>query len=157
MIYFMEDTLSETRLTTWRTLITTHATLIEQIDSELIKAGCIPLHWYDVLVELWEEPQHRLRMHELASRVVLSRSTLTRFVDRLEREGLIVRERSVTDRRGAYAVLTEHGAAALRQAWPIYARGIANHFAHYLSDAEAEVITAALTRMLDALKGSSEE
>ena len=54
-------------------------------------AGCIALAWYDVLVGLVEAPERRLRMHELAERVVLSRSTLTRLVDRLEQAGLLQR------------------------------------------------------------------
>ena len=140
----------EARLTAWRQFITAHARLIEIIDAELVAAGCISLQWYDVLVELVEAPDRRLRMHELARRVVLSRSTLTRLVDRLEAEGLLARERSETDRRGANAVLTEKGLEALRQAWPVYARAIARHFARHLSTDEAQTLTAVFTRMLDA-------
>jgi DNA-binding MarR family transcriptional regulator len=142
--------LDEARLAAWRAFITAHALLIDRIDRELAAAGCVPLHWYDVLIELVEAPDHRLRMHQLADQVVLSRSGLTRLVDRLETEGLLKRERSGTDRRGAYAVLTQKGRAALRQAWPVYARGIASHFARHLSVEEAGALTQALQRMLNA-------
>lgn len=89
-------------------------------------------------------------MHELAERVVLSRSGLTRLVDRLEAEGLLLRDRSGRDRRGAYAVITEQGIAALRQTWPVYARGIAEYFARWLTLEEAQLLESALGRILQA-------
>ncbi len=146
----MTHTLNDQRLQAWRMFITTHATLIEVIDREMVAAQQIPLHWYDVLIELNNAPYQRLRMHELARRVVLSRSTLTRLADRLEAAGLLSRERSATDRRGAYAVLTKQGVVALRQAWPIYERGITAYFAQHLSDTEARLLMEALMRMRDA-------
>ena len=89
-------------------------------------------------------------MYELAERVVLSRSGLTRLVDRLEAEGLLTRDRSGTDRRGAYAVITEQGIAAMRQAWPVYARGIIKYFAQWLTREEAQLLGSALGRILQA-------
>ena len=148
----MTDHVDETTLAAWRALITAHASLIERIDRDLVAAKCVPLSWYDILIELVEAPERRLRMSDLASRVVLSRSTLTHLVERLEREGLVKRERSDQDRRGAYAVLTEQGYAALRQAWPIYARGIATYFARHVHPNEIQALTDALTRILAALR-----
>jgi DNA-binding MarR family transcriptional regulator len=147
----MELKRDSAHLTAWRLFITAHARLIEQIDGELAAAGCIHLQWYDVLIELVEAPERRLRMSDLAARVVLSRSTVTRLADRLEAEGLLERQRSSTDRRGAYAVLTERGMAAVRSAWPVYARGIARHFARHLSEDEARAMTDALTRVINGL------
>jgi len=146
----MAQRLSESQITAWRLFITAHATLIEQIDAALAKAGCIPLQWYDVLVELVEAPEGRLRMSELARRVVLSRSSLTHLVDRLEAKQLLARERVGSDRRGAYAVLTERGRDALRQAWPVYAQGIARHFAQHLTEAEVETLADVFARVLRA-------
>lgn len=91
-------------------------------------------------------------MHELARAVVLSRSGLTRLVDRLEVEGLLARERSWDDRRGAYAVLTPDGLEALRQSWPIYAQGISEYFARHLSEDELRILSAALGRVLAAAR-----
>ncbi|MBI5928629.1 MAG: MarR family transcriptional regulator [Chloroflexi bacterium] len=138
----------ELHLNAWRLFITTHATLIDAIDRELVAAGCIPLHWYDVLVELVEASDHRLRLYELADKVVLSRSGLTRLVDKLENAGLLKREPNPEDRRGYYAVLTEAGHDALRKAWPIYAAGIQNHFAVNLTNTEAQVFSTALQKIL---------
>jgi len=105
-----------------------------------------------VLVALSEAPDKRLRPHELADRVVLRRSTLTRLLDRLEADELLVRERCATDRRGAVVVLTSAGMAALRRAWPVYARGIDAHFAALFSDEEARVLASVLGRVSDAAR-----
>ena len=145
-----EEHLSDQHLVAWRTFLKAHATIINRIDHDLVAAKLPPLSTYDVLIELYEAPEHRLRMHELAERVVLSRSGLTRLVDRLEAEGLLVRDRSGADRRGAYAVITEHGIAALQRTWPIYARGIAEYFARWLTLEEARILEAGFGRVLEA-------
>jgi DNA-binding MarR family transcriptional regulator len=120
---------------------------IEGIERRLVEAGLPPLGWYDVLLELSVAPGRRLRMHELASAVVLSRSGLTRLVDRLERAGLLRREPTPEDRRGSFAVLTEEGKEMRRRMWPVYAKGIAEHFGGHLSDDEVRVLTGALKRV----------
>ncbi len=142
----------ETRLAAWRALLYAHAAVIGAIERDLAARKLVPLTWYDVLVALSEAPAGRLRLHELASRVVLSRSGLTRLVDRLETAGLLRREPVPTDRRGAYAVLTPEGEATLRRTWPFYARGIVEHFARHLDDAEVRVVTAALERVRAAAR-----
>src|SRR5947208_14251995 len=95
----IEEYLSEQHLGAWRTFLKAHATIIDLIERDLVTAKRPPLSTYDVLIELYEAPEHRLRMHELAERVVLSRSGLTRLVDRLETEGLLTRDPCGTDRR----------------------------------------------------------
>lgn len=137
----------ELHLTAWRAFVNAHATAIDRIERDLADAGQISLTWYDVLVALWEAPEHRLRLNELARAIVLSRSGLTRLVDRLEAAGLLRREPCPGDRRGAYAVLTPAGREAQLAAWPVYARGIEAHFARHLSDAEAASMATALGRV----------
>ena len=144
----METELEQSRLVAWRSFLTAHAALINQIERELLEAGVVPLSWYDVLFALYDAPGQRLRMNELASAIVLSRSGLTRLVDRLEAEGLLTRERSASDRRGAFAVLTEKGIEAMREAWPVYAKGIDEHFARYLNDEEANMMSGIFQRVL---------
>jgi DNA-binding MarR family transcriptional regulator len=87
-------------------------------------------------------------MHELAEAVVLSRSGLTRLVDRLYAEGLVDRAPCPEDRRGQHAVLTAKGRAALRKTWPVYARSIEKHFAGHLSEAEAKRMGKLLSRVV---------
>ncbi|HEY7982746.1 MAG TPA: MarR family transcriptional regulator [Ktedonobacterales bacterium] len=142
--------LDERHLSAWRALLHAHAAVVERIEHDLAAAHRLPLGSYDVLFALAEAPQRRLRMRELARAIVLNRSTLTRRVDRLEREGLLAREPCGADRRGADAVLTERGRAALRAAWPVYARGIATYFAAHLSADEARALADALGRVYAA-------
>src|SRR6266704_6782804 len=145
-----QEHLSGQHLAAWRNFLKVHATVIDRIDHDLLADERLPLSSYDVLIELYEAPERRLRMHELAERVVLSRSGLTRLVDRLEAEGLLRRDRSGTDRRGAYAVITEQGIAAMRQAWPVYARGIIKYFAQWLTPEETQLLGSALERIEQA-------
>jgi len=149
-----EGSLEHGREEAWRALITAHAAMVERIERELSEAGLPPLGWYDVLLELWRAPGRRLRMHELAHAVVLSRSGLTRLVDRLEKEGLLRREPDPEDGRGSFAVLTDEGARMREKMWPIYAEGIAKHFGAHISDEEAEVITRVLGRVRAATRPS---
>lgn len=142
------------RLAAYRAFITAHAAIIAQLEREMAAAGVIPLTWYDVLLELYEASERRLRLHELARRVVLSRSGLTRTVDRLAAAGLLRRESDPLDRRGAFAILTTEGHAALRQAWPIYARGIAAYFTRHLDEEEARALTAIFERIRAAAQES---
>jgi DNA-binding MarR family transcriptional regulator len=134
----------ELRLAAWRAFLNAHAAVVGRIERELTEEGYIPLTWYDVLVALSEAPDGRLRLRELADRVVLSRSGLTRLVDRLETAQLIRREACETDKRGAYAVLTDEGRSVLRRTWPAYARGISAYFARHLSDGQARTLADAL-------------
>ena len=94
----MTEQLSKQYLAAWRTFLKAHALLVDRIDHDLVAARQLPLSWYDVLIELYEAPERRLRMHEVAERVVLSRSGLTRLVDRLEAEGFLRREQKTAFR-----------------------------------------------------------
>jgi DNA-binding MarR family transcriptional regulator len=145
---------SGTSINGWRLFITAHAALVERIDRELSAAGVIPLLWYDVLVELAQAPERRRRMYELADAVVLSKSSLSRLIDRLEAEGLLRREPAPEDRRGAFAVLTDAGQAALEAAWPVYSRGIEQHFARHFDGDETSVLIAGFRRVLADLRAT---
>jgi DNA-binding MarR family transcriptional regulator len=89
-------------------------------------------------------------MSELAERVLLSRSGLTRLVDRMEAEGLVRREACEDDARGLFTVLTDEGLDRLRSASGTHLRGVAEYAVGRLSDGEADQLSALLARMLDA-------
>ena len=144
----LEDTHEEA----WQSFITAHAMVIEQIERELAETGLPSLGWYDVLLELSVACDHRLRMHELARAVVLSRNGLTRLVGRLEKAGLWRRGPGPADRRGSFAGLTGKGAAMSERMWPVYARGIAEHFGKHLYDEEAKTLTRAFKRVIAATR-----
>lgn len=144
--------ISKQRVGVWRAFLTIHTEATEQINEALADAAVLSLPEYDVLLTLYEAPDHRLRLSDLAKDVLLSRSGTTRLVDRLEAQQLLKREACATDRRGAFAVLTEEGTAALRRTWPVYAQLIGECFANHLTDEEIEVLEKAMTRILGALK-----
>ena len=142
------------QLEAWYWFQKTALLLVERINQELEATQQISIQWYDVLIELYEAPDHRLRLHELAEKVLLSRSGLTRLVDRLETAGYLLREVDPADRRGFYAIITEHGIDAMRHAWPIYARGIKQHFAAELSADEAELFARVCARILERTRSN---
>ncbi len=112
----------------WRSLLHATAQLNAVLDVELVAAHDLPLADYAVLVTLSEADDRRLRMHELAERLQLSPSGLTRRVDRLTRAGLVDRERCDTDGRGTFAVLTTRGLRRLEDAAPTHVDGVRRHF-----------------------------
>lgn len=142
----------ERHLAAWRSLLEAHAAVVELLARELEEDRGLPLGWYDVLLTLDQSPEQRLRMQELAQSVLLSKSGLTRLIDRMEANGLVRREPCDSDRRGAFAVLTPEGRRAFRRAAPLHLRGIQEHFARYLDDDEAATMFDALTRVTAAAR-----
>lgn len=131
----------------WGALLQVHAALVPAIDKEVQKQAGLPLPWYDVLLELAAQPEGRLRMSDLAERVVLSRSRVSRLVDELVSRGLISKEEHPDDRRSAYAVITKAGLAEFRATAPVYVRMIESQFASNLSDDELELLARVLNRI----------
>jgi DNA-binding MarR family transcriptional regulator len=131
----------------WRMFLTAHARVIDHLSDELEGRIGLPLGWYEVLLYLREAPGGRLRMHELAESLLLSRSAVTRFVDRMVAAGLVRRATCDTDRRGVVVEATERGHEVFRAAAPVHLEGIARHFTDHLSDDEAAVLAAALERI----------
>lgn len=141
---------SASELAVWRTFLRAHAEVSRRLEAELLTEHDLPLAWYDVLVQLVEAPERRLRMTELAERVLLSRSGVTRLVDRLERDGLVCRAACPSDARGLYTVLTDAGLERLRAASPTHLRGIAEHMTGRFSAAELENLGRLLGRFRPA-------
>ena len=136
------------RSSLWRLFLTAHTRLLERMEQALAEADLPSMDWYDVLYTLKEAPDHRLRLSELAEKVLLSRSNLTRLVDRLERAGLLCRESCPSDRRGTFAVLTEAGLAMQERMWVVYSDAIASYFAAHIDDDEAQMLQPLLKRLI---------
>jgi DNA-binding MarR family transcriptional regulator len=141
---------TDAELAVWRSFLRAHATVIRALEAELAAEKQLPLGWYDVLVQLVEVPGRRLRMTELAERVLLSRSGVTRLVDRMVRAGLIRRVPCEDDLRGTYAEVTREGVESLRAAAPIHLRGVATHVTHLLEPAELAALGAAMEKIARA-------
>lgn len=140
----------QNQLNAWRLFLLLHSKIIDVVDHDIQVAGGLPLNHYDVLIELHEAPDKRLRLFELADRVVLSRSSITRLVDALENQSLLQRQTDPADRRGSYAVITDQGEQALSESWPLYSTAIMQHFGQYLSDEEAATVAQAFSRIYAA-------
>jgi DNA-binding MarR family transcriptional regulator len=138
---------SDWRVEVWRSFLRAHASTVRELERELAAEAGMPLAWYDVLLQLVEAPDHRLRMAELADRVLLSRSGLTRLVDRLQAEGLVRREPSQDDARGTYTVLTTAGFDRLRRAAPVHLDGVARHWLGHFTDDELRQLGSLLRRI----------
>lgn len=136
-------------LASWRVFLRAHAVTTRRLEAELVEEQDLPLASYDVLVQLVDAPARRLRMTELASAVLLSRSGLSRLVDRLQREGLVSREAATEDGRGMYAVLQPAGLARLRAAAPTHLRGVAEHMTGKFSAEELQSLRSLLDRLCD--------
>ena len=136
----------------WRTFLQAHALLSRRLDDELRAEHGMSLAEYDALVQLAVAPSHRLRMNQLADRVLLSRSGVTRLVDRLVADGLVTRSMCTTDARGAEAVITVAGIQHLRSATGTHLRGVARYFVEPLSGDELAAIGRSLGTVVDRLR-----
>ena len=135
-------------LQAWRTFLQAHATVLRRLEADLDAEGQISLADLDVLLQLAAVESHRLRMSELADNVLLSRSGMTRRIDRLEAAGLVRRHECAADRRGAFAGITEAGLDRLRRARPTHLRGIQAHFIERLNDDDLARLRDALAKVI---------
>lgn len=140
--------LTELELAAWAGLLRAHSKVTRQLDRELAAESGLSLAQYDVLITLAHAPDRRLRMTELADSVLLSRSGLTRLVDRLERDGLLDRRSCPTDARGTFAVLTSAGLARLRAASVVHLRGVREHVTGRLTRSQQQSLLDATSRLL---------
>jgi DNA-binding MarR family transcriptional regulator len=131
---------SREQLAAWRAFLRAHASITRALEADLLAEQDLPLASYDVLVQLAEAPDRRLRMTELADAVLLSRSGVTRLVDRLEKGGLVARCPVESDGRGVAARLTDAGLARLRTASRTHLRGVAHHFVNRLDEADLRML-----------------
>lgn len=139
-----------TGLEAWKAFLTSYRRVLDLLEKELRASVGLSLAAYDVLVQLGYSPEGRLRMSELADRIVLSRSGLTRLIDRMETAGLVQRASYPTDRRGSLAVLTPAGRATLADAAPVHLEGVRRHFTSHLTKEEAKVLQRALSKVQSA-------
>ena len=144
------SSLAPNELAAWRGFLRTHATVLRRLDADLQQVHGLPLTSYEVLLFLGDAPGTRLRMSELAASLLLSQSGATRLVDRLEREGLVERERCESDARGLYAVLTTKGATLLQEARPTHLAGVRRWFLDLLGEDDLDSLGRIWRRLGDA-------
>jgi DNA-binding MarR family transcriptional regulator len=138
--YTVVRPLDREELAAWRGLLRTHASLTRALDDELTSGHGLPLSSYEVLLRLDDAPAGRLRMSELADPALLSRSGVSRLVDRLEQDGLLRREKCHDDGRGAFAAITPSGRRLLDEARDTHLAGVRRLFLERLSGAELRLL-----------------
>ena len=147
MATILPEAISAEELEVWRTLLRVQALLSRRLQAHLLTEHDLSLGSYDVLIQLAEAPGGRLRMNDLADRVMLSRSGLTRLADRLQRDGLIDRVSCESDARGLFAVITPAGRDRLRAATPTYLQGVRTYVLSRLDAAELRQFAAILDKL----------
>jgi DNA-binding MarR family transcriptional regulator len=128
------------RLAPWRAFLLAHARVVRRLDEELRAEHDLTIGEYDALLTIAQAPERRIRMRHLADEVILSKSGVTRLIDRLVDDGLVERSACLSDARGAEAVLTDRGMARLRAASKTHLRGIDEHFLTVLDATELSAI-----------------
>lgn len=137
-----KNILNDTEMAAWKGLLRAHHGLVSALDAELLEAHRLPLSSYEVLLQLASGPAGGMRMSEIADRVLLSRSGLTRLVDRLEREGLVERRSCPSDLRGQMALITDRGRRLFGEARATHLAGVRREFVGRLSSRELEQLAA---------------
>jgi DNA-binding MarR family transcriptional regulator len=135
----------------WRSFLHAHARVTRRLDEELQAAHGLSLAEYDALLQIAHAPGRRIRMNVLAERVLLSRSGITRLVDRLEAAGSVERSACATDARGQEAVLTPDGLARLRTAAQTHLDGVRRYFLDRLDGGELDGLESSLGRIAESL------
>jgi DNA-binding MarR family transcriptional regulator len=138
----MEDDFTSLEQAAWGGLLGMHGRMMRRIDADLQAHSRITHAEFEALLRLSWAEGYRLRIQDLAARSLLTRSGMSRVVERLERAGLVTREGASEDRRGAYAVLTETGLARIRTALRAHVAFVRHHFLGLFSDHELEQMAA---------------
>lgn len=135
----------------WRTHLAVNRLLTNQLERDLQPFG-LTINDYEILVNLSESAERRMRMSDLASATLQSKSRLSHQITRMERAGLVRREHCASDRRGLYAVLTDHGMRTMTDVAPHHVESVRRHFIDRLDPAELEAMRGALEPIADALR-----
>lgn len=139
-----------THLQMWRAFLQTHSTVVKYLERRMQEQHGLPLAWWDVLLQLADGPEGRLRMGELAESVLLTRSGITRLVDRMIADGLVSREACPGDRRGYYAVITQKGKDIIELVGPDHSKDAWEVFLGHINEEEADLMEKIFSRVLTA-------
>ena len=139
--------LDSTEMRLWRAFLTSATGVPASLDVQLKAATGISMDDYDVLVQISESPERRIRMSDLSKALLHSKSRITQRIDRLTERGWVTRDKVAEDARGTWAVLTNEGFAALTEAAPQHLEHVRSTFIDHLEPHEIEVMMTALERI----------
>jgi DNA-binding MarR family transcriptional regulator len=149
------SSLEGTTLDAWRSYLQSHASIVRELDAELIAEHGLTTRDYEVLLYLAQAPDRRLPMSALAARTMLTRSGVTRLVDGLVADGLIERIACSADARVSYAELTGAGYRKLRDAGCAHVASVRRLFVERYSEEEIEQLASLLSRLPGAGQGGA--
>ncbi|WP_236239911.1 MarR family winged helix-turn-helix transcriptional regulator [Streptomyces sp. CC228A] len=136
----------------WRTYLDVNRLLTYQLEKDLQPFG-LTNNDYEILVNLSESPERRMRMSDLAAATLQSKSRLSHQITRMENAGLVRRENCESDRRGLFAVLTDQGMETMHKVAPHHVDSVRRHFIDRLSPEALSAMHAALTPVAEELRG----
>jgi len=138
---------ADERVTLFALLLDTNARLARSVANELESTCDLPLPWFEVLMQLRQSPQGRLKMSEIADAIVHSTGGTTRLIDRLEEASLVERENCPTDRRAIHVAITAQGNAKLDEALAVHLAYLDAHMSQRLTCDERSTLTSLLTKL----------
>lgn len=145
----MGRTADSDSLSAFVTLLQAHAAVVDALERKLEDEGGIPLAWHEVLTRLIAVPEGKLRMLDLAGLVMLSKSGVTRLIDRMTEAGLVTRGACPSDRRVTYAIITAKGRQTFERTMPVFVEGVEEYFSRHLSDADVGALRSTLRKVLE--------
>src|SRR3954451_24654580 len=144
--------LSDDEQRAWRTHLDVSRLLAYQLERDLQPFG-LTMNDYEILVNLSESEEHRMRMSDLASATLQSKSRLSHQITRMENADLVRRENCESDRRGLYAVLTEHGLETMKKVAPHHVASVRRHFIDLVAPEGLSELNKTLKPIADHLRG----
>jgi DNA-binding MarR family transcriptional regulator len=136
----------------WRSFLDVSRLLFDQLGRQLSEDSGMSLPEYEILVQLSESPGRRMRMSQIADRVVSSRSRITHTVGRMEERGLVTREACLDDGRGVECVLTDAGFDVLESAAPGHVENVRTIMFAPLTGDDVTTLGTALTKVREELR-----
>jgi DNA-binding MarR family transcriptional regulator len=147
----VSSSLTQKQVAAWRQLLVCHSRIIRLIEREFESQGLVPFTFYDILFHLRHAPNREMRFRDINGEVVLSRSALSRCLDRMTTEGLVAKLDCPEDPRGLVVQITRKGEAELKKAWPIYRNLIVNLFGRHFKENELDFLAQRFAKVADEL------
>lgn len=135
------------QIDSWGYILQAQSSIVQEADRQLKEAGMIPLVWYDIILIINKSKDRKLRLNEIVKRMVLTKSGISRTVDRMMEEGYLKKEKCKEDGRGIYIIYTQKGYSEFRKAWAIYSKVIKQMLVDKLTDDEIENLRSSLGKI----------
>ena len=148
----MSDSLTQKQVAAWRQLLICQSQIVRLVEREFESQSLVSFTFYDILFHLRHAPDREMRFRDINGEVVLSRSALSRCLDRMAAEGLVAKLDCPEDPRGLVVQITSKGEAELKKAWPVYRNLIVNLFGRHFKEGELDFLAQRFSKVADELE-----